>query len=233
MDAALTGEMWMDRQLGNNQLIQAALRITGFASGNNVVPVGDMARRLCHIRLESPLEHPEDRTEFKYPNILKHVRDNRAGLMTAALTILRGFIAAGRPGQHLSPWGSFEEWSDLVRNTIVWCGLADPGETRTEIRDSADEDAQTLRQMLNALVYADPSREGKRVAEMLDDCSHQQSSIPQVYARILREAIEVLCGCAITKVTSTILGSKLQRFKGRMINGQCLATKLNNGNNCW
>ncbi len=233
MDAALTGQLWRDRQLGNNQLIQAALRIAWFASGNNVVPVGDMARRVCHIRLESPLERPETRNDFKYPDILKHVRDNRTGLLTAALTILRGYIAAGRPDQHLPSWGSFEEWSDLVRNSIVWCGLPDPGETREEFCDSVDEDTQTLRQMLSALQYADPGKEGMRVSQMLDDCSQQHSSIPQIYARMLREAIEVLCGCAITKVTSTILGSKLKRFKGRLINGQCLATKKNNGNNCW
>lgn len=233
MDAALTGGLWMDRQLGNNQLIQASLRITWFASGNNVVPVGDMARRVCHIRLESPLEHPEDRTEFKYPNILKHVRENRTNLLTAALTILRGYIAAGRPDQNLSPWGTFEEWSDLVRNTIVWCGLNDPGETREEIRDSVDEDANTLRQILNALELIDPLRKGLRVSQMRDKCNSQHSTTNSVYAPIIREAIEVLCECDITRINSALLGSRLRRFKGRFINGRCLATRKKKGNNYW
>ena len=233
MDAALTGGLWMDRNLGNNELIQAALRITWFASGNNVVPVGDMARRVCHIRLESPLEHPEDRTDFKHSNIEQHVRDNRAGLLTAALTILRGYIAAGRPDQNLSPWGTFEDWSDLVRNTTVWCGLEDPGETREEIRDAADEDANALRQMLNALQLIDSHSVGKRVSQLLDIANPNRSTENWTHARTLREAIEVLCGCDITRTNSSMLGSKLRRFKGRVIKGKCLTTRLKNGNNLW
>ena len=36
---------------------------------------------------------------------------NRGQLLSAALTILRGWIAAGRPTHGLVPWGSYEGWS--------------------------------------------------------------------------------------------------------------------------
>ena len=103
LDTALTGTVWKDRRLGSNELIEAPLRMTWYASGNNVMLVADTARRVCHVRLESRLENPEDRGGFKYPIIRDHVRQHRAALLTAALTILRGYITAGRPCQRLKP----------------------------------------------------------------------------------------------------------------------------------
>ena len=48
--------------------------------------------------------------------------------------VLRAFIAAGKPGaRELEPFGSFEEWSDLVRGALVWLGEVDPVATRQAI----------------------------------------------------------------------------------------------------
>ena len=33
----------------------------------------------------------------------------------------------------LADLGSYEGWSNLVREAVVWCGLPDPGETRQEL----------------------------------------------------------------------------------------------------
>ena len=60
-----------------------------------------------------------------------------------------GYIKAGRPDQHLSPWGSFEGWSALVRSALVWAGLPDC-DTREELIDVADEDTEVLSQLLDA-----------------------------------------------------------------------------------
>ena len=101
IDAALTGTTWKDRRLGSSELISADLRICWLASGNNTAMRADTARRTCHVRLESPEENPEDRSGFRYPDIRQHAQGHRAKYLTAALTILRGFMAAGRPGQGL------------------------------------------------------------------------------------------------------------------------------------
>lgn len=155
LDAALTAQVWEDRRLGHNEMIERPLRFAWYATGNNVLLGADTARRVCHIRLLSPLENPEDREGFKFPDIRGHIRRNRPALLTAALTILRGFIAAGRPDQQLKPWGSFEEWSALVGAAIVWAGLTDPGETHTELRTTSDSEAGSLRQMLMAVIHVD------------------------------------------------------------------------------
>ena len=115
-DAALTGTVWKDRLLGRNDgdaSVTVPLRITWLASGNNVMLRGDLHRRIAHIRLESPLEAPDARDDFKHPDLLGHARRERGRIIQAALTILRAYFAAGCPDQRLPAWGSFEAWSKL------------------------------------------------------------------------------------------------------------------------
>jgi hypothetical protein len=70
LDAALTGTAWKDRLLGVNRMAEAPLYMTWYATGNNVAVAADTARRLCHCRLESPEERPEERSEFQHPDLL-------------------------------------------------------------------------------------------------------------------------------------------------------------------
>jgi hypothetical protein len=56
---------------------------------------------------------------------------DRPELVTAGLTVLRAYIAAGRPTP-LDKIGSFETWN-LVREALVWLGLPDPAATRESI----------------------------------------------------------------------------------------------------
>lgn len=231
LDAALTGETWKDRRLGHTELIEAPLRMTWYASGNNVILAADTARRVCDIRLESPLEHPEDREGFKHPDIRRYVRQNRPALLAAALTILRGYIAEERPVKSLKPWGSFEGWSDLIRGTLTWCGLADPGETRLKLRETSDSEAGALRQMMTALQDIDPHGDGLKAGELIKiaqgrPAEHSGSSE-------LADAIEAFTGQQISKVSSQRLGSRLSHFRGRVIGGQSLDYAVTRGTNYW
>ena len=233
LDAALTGTVWKDRRLGHTELIEAPLRMTWYASGNNVLLGEDTARRTCHIRLESPLENPEDRSGFKYQDIRKHVRKNRPALLAAALTILRGYIAAGRPDQHLKPWGSFEGWSDLVRNSIVWCGLVDPGETRTELRATSDSQAGSLRQMLVAVAHVDQDQHGLRTSDMLKIANARDQSYAADDVEMLREGIEMFCEASIDRVNTRRLGVRLSHFRNRVVDQMAFDYTLKGGVNYW
>ncbi len=51
------------------------------------------------------------------------------------LTILLAFKAAGSPRQS-NPLGSFEDWSLLVRDALIWLGCADPVGTMERARVS-------------------------------------------------------------------------------------------------
>jgi hypothetical protein len=56
---------------------------------------------------------------------------DRPALVVAALTVLRAYVAAGRPTR-LPPIGSFEDWN-LVREALVWLGEDDPTVTRERV----------------------------------------------------------------------------------------------------
>ncbi|MCP4783280.1 MAG: hypothetical protein GY878_06995 [Fuerstiella sp.] len=207
--------------------------MTWLASGNNVILEADTARRVCHIRLQSPLENPEDRDGFKHPDIRKHVRANRARLLCAALTILRSYIAAGRPDQKLKPWGSFEDWSDLVRSAVVYAGLPDPGETRDDLRDTSDSEAGALQQMMEAVRNVDEDGLGLRTSDLLRICKGKDSSYGPNEVQMLADAVEMLCGRSIDKITAGSLGNKLGHFRNRVIDGVQLDCKKRKGTNYW
>ena len=56
LDAALTSDQWRDRKLSTNEMIKQPLLATWYATGNNVLLKAVTSRRVCHMRIESPLE---------------------------------------------------------------------------------------------------------------------------------------------------------------------------------
>jgi hypothetical protein len=65
-------------------------------SGNNVGPIRDMTRRCISVRLSPQLEVPAART-FQRPDLVAEVLRRRGHYVSAALTIICAWIAAGRP----------------------------------------------------------------------------------------------------------------------------------------
>jgi hypothetical protein len=107
------------------------------------------------------------------------------------LTLLRGYCAAHRPDQKLKPWGSYEAWSDIVRSAVVWAGLADPGATRKDLRDQADEEGGLPRAILAGIWHMDPTAGGLTVADMTEKVRSASNSDS---LNIFREAALPLCG---------------------------------------
>ena len=95
LDRALTCTEWQDRRLGSNTQFRGPLTVTFYATGNNVSIEGDTARRICHIRLESAHERPEERSDVKRPNLIRWVMENRERLLACVLTILKAYHLAG------------------------------------------------------------------------------------------------------------------------------------------
>jgi hypothetical protein len=235
MDAALTANEWSDRVLGSSTTVKLPLAITWFATGNNVALIGDMQRRVLHIRLESPEANPEDRVGFRHENVEAYARECRGELVQAALTVLRAYVLAGRPRDRLPSWGSFTGWSDLIRGAIVWCGLADPAETRQELRAEADFTASALRGLIAgwpdvAKRYGGHCTAAQALRELdRDDRDAFGQQRPVAYAA-LREALAELIASAPGKLPSTRqLGNTLRAYKGRVVlceNGSLRALSL-------
>src|SRR5690606_24109668 len=87
-------------------------------TGNNLRYVGDTARRVLRVQLKTDSPNPSERTGFTYPKLLEHAEKERCKLYEAALTILQAWFLAGKPRYELVSLGSFEGWSDIIREAI-------------------------------------------------------------------------------------------------------------------
>lgn len=231
LDGALTGQSAKGRRLGKNESMRGTLIATWYGTGNNVQFVGDTARRVLPIRLDSALERPEDRQGFAHADLLGWARGERSRLVAAALTILRGYYANGAPDMHLRPWGSFEEWSAVVRNAMVWAGCTDPADARQALMASADGDASGLAALIAGWDELDPGRQGVSASEALqrlkDDRFDAQRNYGERYTR-LRDAILELCpGRNGDLPDARRLGYQLRHFRGRIVGGRRLDSAVN------
>jgi hypothetical protein len=126
LDLALTADRIEVRPLGRSEMLSLSWRALVMATGNGLDVRGDTRRRFLVARLEPQVESPEDRTGFRIPDLRAWCRAHRGRLVAAALTVLRAYVAAGRPDVGTKTWGSYEAWAALVPPSIVFAGGADP-----------------------------------------------------------------------------------------------------------
>jgi hypothetical protein len=141
-----TAASYADRRLGTSDSRGLPNRVVVTITGNNITPCGDLARRSLVCRLDVNAESARGR-QFQIPDLMTYVMQRRPTLLTAALTIVRGYIAAGCP--HVAkPLESFEAWSRLCRDPLIWLGMADAVESQAT---ETDDEVDALRAAFTAL----------------------------------------------------------------------------------
>lgn len=174
-DSAITSTTWKERLLGQSEIQAFPLLTVWWGTGNNVQfrSGADTARRTLHIRLLSPDENPEARTNFKHPHLVQHILSQRGQLAADCLTLLRAWSVARKSGVDLGlkNWGSFEGWSAVVRGAIVYAGLPDPIEAHEEMNKMADTTSNALEDLVEGwyeMCHLQHADEGATVREALD-----------------------------------------------------------------
>jgi putative DNA primase/helicase len=119
------------RILGRSEMPVCECHTAVFATGNGIGYAGDMLRRGLICELKALSERPELR-QFKR-DALAIAYNRRAEYVAAALTIVRAYIAAGRP-RVCDSLGSYGAWSSMVRSPLVWLGERDPRQSMDEVR---------------------------------------------------------------------------------------------------
>jgi putative DNA primase/helicase len=142
---ALTQEQLNIRLLGYSRNIEVPMLATFFATGNNLVIASDLTRRTLLCRLDAKAERPELRT-FK-SNVLEVARSERGALVGDVLTILRAWHLA-HVGIGIDPFGSFEDWSFRVRQSLLWLDQTDPCDSVQTVREN-----DPLRCLLDAVLH--------------------------------------------------------------------------------
>jgi hypothetical protein len=217
LDRALTSTLWKDRILGHTEQVEAPLWATWYGTGNNVQVEGDTARRVCHIRIEHPDEHPEERCNFKHGNLRSWVVTNRPRLLGAALTILAAFAKAGMPAADVKPWGSYEGWSAVVRSAVCWLGLPDPGETRTNMRKQSDMTSAAMAILVANWETIDTAGTGLTAMQICSILFPKYGNAPTELVDVAA-AIESI----LTRNTGPALGYKLRHFRRRTFGNRYL-----------
>ena len=145
---ALTAQPWSDRVLGLSSDATVINRATWAATTNNASLSTDIARRSVPIRLDARTERPFERAvTYRHPHLLDFVRANRGAIIAAALTILRAWIAAGKPKPQRQ-LGSFEAWSNVIGGALNFASIDGFLANTARLLDVADEDGASLRALV-------------------------------------------------------------------------------------
>lgn len=202
----LTEPVCNPRILGKSESPEMPCNLTMFATGNNLQFVGDMVRRVLICRLDPGVERPDAR-HFRR-NLNEWIPQNRARLLSAALTILRAYIVAGKPKQPIAPYGSFEEWSDWIRSALVWLGETDPCLSRTAL-----EDDDPVLSSLHAVLSLWSRDLGPRVYTAAEVCQKAEGDLLIALQDIAASRRDP------EKLDPRRLGKWLVKYKGRVANG--------------
>jgi len=206
-EAVLTapGGIWSDRILGESRKASYKTNALMLFTGNNCVLADNLCERILTIKIVTKDEAPHLR-QFVFDPV-EVASETRPQMIAAALTLLRGFISAGKPRQTADRLGSFEQWDSLIRQCAIWLGLGDPIANIGRMR-AHDPDSDRLLQFLTA-VWQLKGSEPWTVAE-IREMAHYRSGLSEVVESIAPNAR------SISNMLGSWLREKRDGWKGGM-----------------
>jgi len=207
------------RILGRSETPDCEIHTAVYATGNNVTFTGDMVRRGLVCNLEALDERPELR-KFKR-NALRQAAGNRATYVAAALTVMRAYLAAGSP-EVCGPFGSYAEWSIMVRSPLLWLGEPDPVASidMTQAEDPELAELRELGEWWLGELKLDEDYQSARLVEIANE-DPQGFNINPLKDLFLRVA-----GDKNDDISVKRLGEWLRRNSGRVV-------RLSDGHRYW
>lgn len=125
---AVTSLTYTDRVLGVSRMASFPNQVTWMSLGNQVQVNGDMSRRVYFVCLSPAGTTLSDRESYSYrhPDLKTWTSEHRTELVSAALTVLSGWVAAGRPTYSRgASMGSFEPWDRFMSGVLAYAGFPD------------------------------------------------------------------------------------------------------------
>lgn len=208
LNALLTAGRITFRELGSQRMLELDSAATFFMTGNSLKIIGDMIRRTIRLQIDPEGLHPMDR-KFKIDPVETYILQHRVELLSAALTILIAFFNAGCPvPKGLVALASFERWSELVRNLILWLDMDDVKESISQGYEQDDESMEIEHllarlaaipqlhtdglssAMLLPLIEADKSLK-EAMQPFINERHHQGINHPRVVTTILQQVAKI------------------------------------------
>jgi hypothetical protein len=182
--------------------------------------VRDMTRRTIVIALDPQTELASAR-DFKL-DPLSMIRRNRSHYVSLVLTIVNAWITAGQPLNSCRKLASYERWTEMVRQPLMWLGVSDPAAVLYSAQENDPEKQMLLRLLLawkqcfasvptmvrEAVIYADSGATGSGdLKEVLEEFAERRGEINR-----------------------RTLGHMIARYEGRVVGGMRFERSLNKAN---
>lgn len=150
----LTSHQYQARILGRSSVVSLPNHMTMVATGNNPKLSGELANRSVHIRLQTTVEDPARRINFKHPDLPAFIRQERPRIVGALVGMVLDWIHEGKPPGNVV-LGGFEAWASTVGGILALQAMR-VGRKSQLLQDAAgfvrDQDDRTAD--LRALVEA-------------------------------------------------------------------------------
>lgn len=144
---ALTAGVFSDRVLGQTATFRVPVRNIWVFTANNPVLSLEIARRTVRIRIAANEEKPWQRDTFRHKNLRAWADRQRGTLIHAALTLVRGWIVAGKPMADVT-LGSYEEWAATMGGILDVAGVPGFLDNLAAFYEGADLEGAAWRQFV-------------------------------------------------------------------------------------
>jgi len=131
-------------------MVSVPVRCSWVVTANNPTYSTEMARRTVRTRIDPKVDRPQDREGFRHPELLGWVDDNRGELIWAFCTLVRSWVAAGKPKFSGKALGSFERWSHVVGGILELAGIGGFLANQSTFYDVADAETAVWRSFVLA-----------------------------------------------------------------------------------
>lgn len=120
--SVLTSTWWTDRALGRSENVTYRNDAVWTLTANNPSLSPELGRRSCWIRIQPECARPNERRNFRHPNLALWARENHGQLVWALLVLVRHWMATGaRRGPVVM--GSYEDWAAVLGGILDAAGI--------------------------------------------------------------------------------------------------------------
>jgi hypothetical protein len=150
--SVLTTEQWGDRILGKSKIVHVPVRCCFITTGNNPIFSTEIARRTVRIRLDAGIESPwlRDSNNFKHPNLINWIKENRGLLVWATLVLIENWIRKGKPAPRKlsAQLGMYEDWRRVMGGILEAADISGFLGNLNDFYESSDAEANILNEFV-------------------------------------------------------------------------------------
>jgi hypothetical protein len=120
------------------------------------------------------------------------IKAERGRYVAAALTIIRGFMAAGSP-RNADPINGYAQYCAMIRDPLIWLSCADPCATMEEIRKQDSHLAATHQVAAQWLAaFGEQEKSAAEIVDLVNTRKHTNNDDPLVYPEFRAALSEIV-----------------------------------------